>query len=340
MTNVLTIALAALIAFAVSGLLGRWMVPFLHKIHFGQTIREVGPKWHEKKSGTPTMGGFLFIIGIAAALVVCVPLFLSGSRTTLDDEMFGTKVIGGYLLALGFGAVGFLDDYIKVIKKRNLGLNVRQKLVLQFAVAVLYVLAMHLGGADTKTMIPFAGAVDLGVWYWILSVLGIVGIVNAVNFTDGIDGLNGSVTFFVAVFFMIMAGILKASGVSILAAACAGGCLGFLLWNFNPAKVFMGDTGSLFLGGMVCALGFALDVPILILLMGLIYVIEIGSVVLQVGYFKLTHGKRLFKMTPIHHSFELRGWSEVKICTVFSAVTIVCCVLALFLAMSAYGMAV
>ena len=334
--NVLAIALAAVIAFAVAGLLGRWMIPFLHKIHFGQTIREVGPEWHQKKNGTPTMGGFLFIIGIAAALVVCIPLVLSSGRT-MEDGMLGTKVVGGFVMALGFGAIGFIDDYIKVIKKRNLGLTVRQKLVLQFIVAALYLFAMHLGGADTKTMVPVIGAVDLGVWYWVLSLLGIVALVNAVNFTDGIDGLNGSVTFFVSVFFMLIAGILKSVGVSVLAAACAGGCLGFLLWNFNPAKVFMGDTGSLFLGGMVCAFGFGLDIPILIPLMGIIYVVEIVTVVLQVVYFKLTHGKRLFKMTPIHHSFELRGWSEVKICTVFSAVTILTCAVSTWFALSAYG---
>lgn len=336
--NVLAIALAAVIAFAVAGLLGKWLVPFLHKIHFGQTIREVGPEWHQKKNGTPTMGGFLFIAGMAVALAVCIPMVLSGGRT-MDDGMLGTKVIGGFLMALGFGAVGFIDDYIKVIKKRNLGLNAPQKLLLQFLVAGLYLLAMHLGGADTKTMVPFIGPVDLGVWYWILSAIGIVAVVNAVNFTDGIDGLNGSVTFFVAVFFMLIAGTLQSIGVGVLAAACAGGCLGFLLWNFNPAKVFMGDTGSLFLGGMVCALGFGLDLPILILPMGIIYLAEILSVVLQVAYFKATHGKRLFKMTPIHHSFELRGWSEVKICTVFSAVTIFACAVSVWLALTAYGLA-
>ncbi|MCH4240152.1 MAG: phospho-N-acetylmuramoyl-pentapeptide-transferase [Oscillospiraceae bacterium] len=334
--DVFAIILAAVIAFAVTALLGKWLVPFLHKINFGQTIRAVGPKWHQKKNGTPTMGGFMFIIGILIALSACIPLTLTGNKT-LSDDMVGTRVVGGYLLALGFGAIGFIDDYIKVIKKRNLGLTVLQKLVLQCIVAGGYLLAMKMGGATSVTMMPFVGAVNFGMWYWIVAFLGIVGMANAVNFTDGIDGLNGSVTFFVSVFFMIIAGMLKSAGMGVFAAACAGGCLGFLIWNFNPAKVFMGDTGSLFLGGMVCAMGFGLNVPILILVVGIIYIIEILSVVLQVTYFKATHGKRLFKMTPIHHSFEMHGWSEVKICAIFSTVTAVAGVLALFMAMSAYG---
>ncbi|WOC31509.1 MULTISPECIES: phospho-N-acetylmuramoyl-pentapeptide-transferase [Caproicibacterium] len=334
--DVIAIILAAAVAFAVTALLGKWMVPFLHKINFGQTIREVGPKWHQKKNGTPTMGGFQFIIGILLALAAALPLTLTGSKT-LSDDMAGTRVIGGYLLALAFGGIGFLDDYIKVVKKRNLGLTVLQKLALQCVAAGGYLFALKLGGMSSVTMIPFAGPVDFGIWFWIVAFLGIIGIVNAVNFTDGIDGLNGSVTFFVSVFFMIIAGMLKCAGMGVLAAACAGGCLGFLVWNFYPAKVFMGDTGSLFLGGMVCAMGFGLNLPILILLVGLIYIIEILSVVLQVTYFKATHGKRLFKMTPIHHSFEMRGWSEVKICAVFSTVTAVAGVLSVFLAMTAYG---
>ncbi|HCA71090.1 MAG TPA: phospho-N-acetylmuramoyl-pentapeptide-transferase [Ruminococcaceae bacterium] len=334
--DVFAIVLAAVIAFAVTALLGKWMVPFLHKLNFGQTIREVGPKWHQKKNGTPTMGGFMFMIGILVALAACVPLTLENGKT-LSDDMVGTRVIGGYLMALAFGAIGFLDDYIKVVKKRNLGLTVLQKLILQCIVAGGFLLTMKLGGATSVTMIPFVGPVDFGIWYWIVAFLGIVGMVNAVNFTDGIDGLNGSVTFFVAVFFMIIAGMLKSVGMGVFAAACAGGCLGFLIWNFNPAKVFMGDTGSLFLGGMVCAMGFGLNIPILILVVGIIYIIEILSVILQVIYFKATHGKRLFKMTPIHHSFEMRGWSEIKICSVFSMITAVAGVIALLLAMSAYG---
>ena len=219
--------------------------------------------------------------------------------------------------------MGFIDDYIKVVKKRNLGLNVKQKLILQFLVAGAYLFSLWLSGVGTSTLIPFIGSVDFGPAFWVLSALGIVAMVNAVNFTDGIDGLNASVTFFVAITFMVLSGIMSLYGMSIAAAAVAGGCLGFLVWNFNPAKVFMGDTGSLFLGGIVCALGFGVNLPILILFVGIIYLCEILSVVLQVSYFKATHGKRIFKMTPIHHHFEMCGWSEVKICVVFSVVTIV-----------------
>lgn len=330
MNSVWTLA-AAILAFAVTGLLGRWMVPFLHRINFGQTIREVGPKWHRKKNGTPTMGGFMFIIGIFVAAAVFVPLYYTNTNQSSLDMLMRTKIVSGLLMALGFGAVGFFDDYIKVVKKRNLGLNVKQKLVLQFLVAGAYLYSLHLAGAGSATLVPFFGHVNLGAWYWIIALFGLVGMVNAVNFTDGIDGLNASVTFFVAVFFLVISGILGVGGMGILSAAAAGGCLGFLLWNFNPAKVFMGDTGSLFLGGLVCALGFGLNIPILILPLGIVYICEILSVVLQVLYFKATHGKRLFKMSPIHHHFELCGWSEVKICAVFSLVTV------LFGALSAAG---
>ncbi len=315
-------AVAAIFSFALTALLGKWMVPFLHKINFGQTIREIGPKWHLKKNGTPTMGGFMFIIGIAVTTVICVPLYYSITKQNSLEMLMRTKIFGGLLMAVGFGAIGFFDDYIKVVKKRNLGLNVRQKLILQFIVAGAYLYSLHLAGSTSATLIPFVGKVDLGVWFWIIAVLGIVGMVNAVNFTDGIDGLNGSVTFFVALFYMMISTMVGSYGVSIFATAVAGSCLGFLIWNFNPAKVFMGDTGSLFLGGIVCALGFGLNLPILILPLGIVYIGEILSVVLQVVYFKLTHGKRLFKMSPIHHHFELCGWSEVKICRVFSGVTV------------------
>ena len=313
---------AAVISFAVTALLGIRLVPFLHKINFSQTIRESGPTWHKKKNGTPTMGGFLFIIGIIVAVLLCIPLYYQvAGKSSAADMVLQIKIVAGLLLACASGFIGFLDDYIKVVKKRNLGLNAKQKLVLQFLVAGAYLCSLSLAGAGSSTLIPFVGGVNLGIWYWILSFFGIVGIMNAVNFTDGIDGLNASVTFFVSAAFMIMAGVLRLFPVGILTAAGAGGCLGFLVWNLHPAKVFMGDTGSLFLGGLVCAYGFALNLPILILPVGIIYICEILSVVLQVSYFKWTHGKRIFKMSPIHHHFELCGWSEAKICAVFSAVT-------------------
>ena len=313
---------AALISFGITALLGKWVVPYLRRVNFGQTIRDVGPSWHRKKNGTPTMGGFLFIAGILAAALLCLMSYYRQVGSNGMNAAMRGRLIGGLLMACGFGLIGFFDDYIKVVKKRNLGLTVRQKLALQFLVAGAYLYSLHLAGTGSVTLIPFVGGVDAGVWYWALSLIGIVGMVNAVNFTDGIDGLNASVTFFVSASFLICAGLLKLVPVGILCAAAAGGCLGFLVWNFNPAKVFMGDTGSLFLGGLVCALGFDLNVPVLILPVGIVYLCEIGSVVLQVVYFKATHGKRLFRMSPIHHHFELCGWSEAKICFVFSAVTV------------------
>lgn len=320
MNSIWTVS-AAVVSFAVTALLGRWLVPFLHKINFGQTIRAEGPAWHKKKSGTPTMGGFMFIAGIFVSAGAGIFLFYRVNRLDPGQMIMGTKISAGLLMALGFGFIGFIDDYIKVVKKRNLGLNVRQKLILQFMVAGAYLYSLFLAGGGSVTLVPFFGGINLGGWYWVLSILGIVGMVNAVNFTDGIDGLNASVTFVVSSAFLVIAGILNIPAISILAAASAGACLGFLVWNFNLAKVFMGDTGSLFLGGLVCAMGFGLNLPILILPVGVIYLCEILSVVLQVCYFKATHGKRLFKMSPIHHHFELCGWSEVKICFVFSAVT-------------------
>lgn len=310
--------LAAVISFGITALLGKWMIPFLQKLHFGQTIREEGPQWHMKKQGTPTMGGLMFIIGIVVAVVVCVPLYYANAFD--ETLLMKVRVFGGLGMGLAFGLIGFIDDYIKVVKKRNLGLTVIQKLVLQFLAAAAYLAGIWLAGGKSTTLIPFVGEVDFGWGYWVLAAVLIVGIVNAVNFTDGIDGLNASVTFFVSIFVMMIAGVVSLFSISIVAVAVAAGCMGFLVWNFNPAKVFMGDTGSLFLGGMVCALAFGVNMPILLLPLGIIYIAEILSVVLQVSYFKLTHGKRLFKMSPIHHHFEMCGWSEMKICFVFSLV--------------------
>ncbi|HEX3037420.1 MAG TPA: phospho-N-acetylmuramoyl-pentapeptide-transferase [Oscillospiraceae bacterium] len=320
---------ATVLSFTITAVLGKWLIPFLHKLNFGQTIRDEGPQWHKKKQGTPTMGGIMFIIGIVVAILICVPLYYATSGSNYlqvgETPLMKVKIFGGLIMAIAFGAIGFFDDYIKVVKKRNLGLTARQKLFLQFLVAASYLASIYLtGGASASvTMIPFVGSINLGIGYWIIALLGIVGIVNAVNLTDGIDGLNASVTFFVGVFFMMIAGLMGMFGLSIVAISLAGGCLGFLVWNFNPAKVFMGDTGSLFLGGMVCAIGFGLNLPILILLVGFVYVMEILSDVLQVLYFKATHGKRIFKMAPIHHHFEMCGWSEVKICFVFSLICVV-----------------
>ena len=308
-------------SFAITALLGHWLIPELHKLKFGQTIREVGPKWHKNKQGTPTMGGLMFILGIAVAMMACLPVFYTlGVEETF---LMKVKVFAGLGMAVAFGVIGFMDDYISILKKRNLGLTEKQKLVLQFAVAAAYFLSLGLAGEPTATTIPFVGQLDLGWFYYILAAIVLVGLVNAVNFTDGIDGLNSTVSFFVFLALSLCAGALSMTGLTALGLAAAAGCVGFLLWNWHPAKVFMGDTGSLFLGGMVGALAFGLDMPILLLPVGLVYWAEILSVVLQVTYFKSTHGKRLFKMSPIHHHFEMCGWSEVKICLVFGLVALI-----------------
>ena len=328
--DIVLYCLAIVIAAVITGLLGYFMVPFLHKIKFGQTIREVGPSWHKNKQGTPTMGGIMFIIGSSVAAVICIAfLWLNGGAET---QLMFVKVVAGALMAVGFGIVGFLDDYISIKKHRNLGLTEIQKLILQFIIVGAYLLSVALAGGTTETVIPFLGSVDLGFFYYILAAVFIVGMVNAVNFTDGIDGLNTSVTLVVALVFSVIAMFLNRVGLSLYAAAIVGAMIGFLFWNANPAKVFMGDTGSLFLGGAVCALAFGVDMPILLILIGIIYIVEILSVVLQVTYFKISHGKRIFKMAPIHHHFEMCGWNENKICFVFSGVTLLAGIIGVLLA--------
>ena len=309
----------ALVSFAIAAISGRYLVPFLHKLKYGQTILDIGPSWHKNKQGTPTMGGLMFILGITISTILFVVLYAVNRDGIGDNDLF---VFTGLFMALCYGGIGFIDDYIKVVKKRNLGLTAIQKLVLQFTVAAVYLFIMYKFGDNTELFIPFLGYLDLGFFYYIIMALIIVGITNAVNLTDGIDGLNGSITFFVALFLMIIATILGSFKSDVLfSASVAGGCLGFLVWNFHPAKVFMGDTGSLFLGGIVCAMAFAMDMHFILLLVGIMYLVEMFSVMLQVSYFKISHGKRIFRMSPIHHHFEMGGWSETKIVVVFSLVT-------------------
>ena len=314
------IIIAAVAAFVVSSVIGKFLIPVLHKIKFGQPIREEGPQWHQKKSGTPTMGGIMFIVAAVAVSLACY-LVLEAINPGARDFQDHLKFYAGIAMAVLFGAIGFVDDYIKVVKKHNEGLTEKQKLALQFVVAIAYVITLVIGGCSPVTVIPFIGSVNLGIFYWVFSVILIVGFVNATNLTDGLDGLDGSVTFFVSLALMVIAGFVVDNGMSVMSASLAGACLGFLIWNFHPAKVFMGDTGSLFLGGFICAIAYGINMPVLIIPLGLIYIVEMFSVILQVGYFKLTHGKRLFKMSPIHHHFEMCGWSEVKIVVVFSIIT-------------------
>lgn len=312
----------AAIAFVFAAMNGIFMIPMLHKLKFGQEIREEGPGWHKAKSGTPTMGGFIFIPAVIAAAVIGLIVF----RADKSDAA-GTAVL--LTAAVGFGVIGFIDDYIKVIMKRNLGLRAAQKFGLQFLVAVLFsVLMVSCGIVKPEIIIPFTGKMlKLGVFAYIpFIVVVMLAAVNSVNLTDGIDGLAGTVTLVVGIFYCIMSEVHAAMPVKLLSSALCGALLGFLIYNSHPARVFMGDTGSLFLGGAVAAAAIYMQNPVALLIVGFVYVAEALSVIIQVTYFKKT-GKRIFKMSPIHHHFEMCGWSEIKIVTVFSLVTAVLCVI-------------
>ena len=318
------IIVTAFIAAAVTGLLGLALIPWLRKLKFGQTILDIGPIWHKKdKQGTPTMGGMMFIIGTVAAVAAGIFILTVNGEISIDSlgQRDTIGLISAVAAAFFFGFIGFLDDFIKVKKKQNEGLTPMQKIVLQVLVIAAYFTVRILSG-DTNTVIkfPFLGGLDLWYFYYIIMGLGILYIVNAVNLTDGLDGLCSSVTFVYCIVFAVISGMLGFSGYTILSVAAAGGCLGFLIWNWHPAKVFMGDTGSMFLGGIVATLGIGMHIEVLMVIAAAVYIWEALTVLIQMTYFKITHGKRLFKMTPIHHSFEMRGWKEVKIVIVFSLI--------------------
>ncbi|MBR5155465.1 MAG: phospho-N-acetylmuramoyl-pentapeptide-transferase [Clostridia bacterium] len=323
MVNLLIIIAIAFVASAVSGL---FLIPFLHKLKFGQEIREEGPAWHQKKSGTPTMGGFIFIVAVLVS--VALGIFITNLNEYTEDVLSLIAMLGA---ALGFGSVGFLDDYIKVILKRNLGLRAGQKFSLQFLVSLIFAVWIVASGlVDTEIIIPFTDiTVELGYIIYIpFIILVMLAAVNSVNLTDGLDGLAGFVTLFVAIFYLAVSNIKGITTVAVFAATLIGGILGFLLYNKYPAKVFMGDTGSLFLGGAISAMAIFMKNPLVLLIVGFVYVAEALSVIIQVAYFKKT-GKRIFKMSPIHHHFEMCGWSEGKVVTVFSLVTILLCLVSL-----------
>lgn len=307
-----------LTAFGVSVVLAPVMIPWLKKLKFGQQILEDGPKWHEKKSGTPTMGGMIFIAGVAVSILVALLV------------KFDIHLLMMFLIALGFGVIGFIDDYVKVIKKQNQGLTAPQKFMLQVILSVVYIFVMnYMGELNTEIILPFTGKVWAMPWwlYIVFTLIVTTGTVNSVNLTDGLDGLAASITTVVAVFFTlaaIKAGNYASSAAAVFSAAVAGGCAGFLIFNHYPAKVFMGDTGSLFLGGAVTVAAVGLKMPLILVIAGFVYLFEALSVILQVASFKLT-GKRIFKMSPIHHHFEMCGWSEVKIVAVFCLVTLLLC---------------
>ena len=320
-----SILITAVSAVALTTLLGFMMIPWLRRLKFGQVFNEIGPTWHQKKSGTPTMGGLMIICGVVLSLATGFITYILKQPQIMNDQYRQERfrLYMSVIIALMFGLIGFVDDMMKIKNHQNLGLTAKKKLIPQVAIAVFYLFVMvKFGGATTEWIFPFIGKVQLGWFYYPLSVFTIVGFVNAVNLTDGLDGLSSSVTFFYSLSMIIVSAVLGYVSTGLFATAIAGACIGFLVWNFYPAKVFMGDTGSMFLGGAVVAMAFGISYPVLLFLSGIVYLCEAFSDILQIGYFKLTHGKRIFKMAPIHHHFELSGLSEIQIALLFSAVTI------------------
>ncbi len=311
-----TVLLPVLIAFGISVVLSPIMIPFLKKLKFGQFVRDDGPESHLKKSGTPTMGGLIILCSI-----VITALFYVKSNPMILPVLFVT---------LGFGLVGFLDDYIKVVMKRSMGLRAWQKMAGQFVITAVfaYYLANYTD-LGTAVLVPFAKGyeLDLGFWFYPFLFFVVIGTVNGTNFTDGLDGLLSSITVLTATFFTVVA-IGMESGLHPITCAAVGALLGFLVFNVYPAKVFMGDTGSLALGGLIAATAIMLKMPIYIVIVGFIYLFEVISVMIQVVWFKKT-GKRVFKMAPIHHHFELCGWPETKVVAIFSIVTAILCLIGL-----------
>lgn len=308
-----TIALPALISFFVTLLIGPGLIRFMHRLKFGQYIREEGPKSHQKKSGTPTMGGVLFLAGMSAGCVFFIPRY--------------PRILPVLLTTLGFALVGFADDYIKVVMKRNLGLTALQKMLLQFLVSGAFAVYMYFfSGLGSDVMIPFTNmSVDLGWFYIPVLIFVLVGTVNGSNFTDGLDGLASSVTAVISV-FIIACSVFLGTGIHPAASAMLGALLGFLCFNTYPAKIFMGDTGSLALGGFAASSAFIMKIPFLIPVVAFIYFIEVVSVIIQVFWFKRT-GNRVFRMAPIHHHYELGGWPETKVVAIFTIVTTILCLI-------------
>lgn len=310
----LSVLMPVIISFLVSVILCPVIIPFLQKLKFGQTIRDEGPESHLKKNGTPTMGGLVILASILITSLIYVRKY--------------PDIIPVLFMNLGFGLIGFLDDYIKVVKKRSLGLTPLQKMALQFIVTAVFIYYyFNVAGLDTSIKIPFVAGTGFTMPTWLFIVfvfIVVLGTVNGVNFTDGLDGLASGVTVIVATFFAIAALSINANMTPVITAVI-GSLLGFLLFNTYPARVFMGDTGSLALGGFVASVALMLHMPLFIVIVGLIYLVEVLSVIIQVTYFKLTHGKRIFKMAPIHHHFELCGYSETQVVAAFSIVTALLC---------------
>ena len=311
------VAVPVITSFAISAAAGPMVIPVLRKLKVGQTVRDDGPQTHLKKNGTPTMGGLIFLLSVVVTSLFYVKDY--------------PKIIPILFVTVGFGIVGFLDDYIKVVLRRSEGLTPGQKMAGQLVITGIFAWYMaERSEVGLQMLIPFGGGrcLDLGMLSIPLLFIAVIGTVNGTNFTDGLDGLASSVTVMVAVFLTVVA-VGTGSGIHPVTCAVTGGLLGFLLFNVYPASVFMGDTGSLALGGFVASTAYMLRLPLFIVIVGLIYLVEVLSVMIQVSYFKATHGKRFFKMAPIHHHFEKCGWSETRIVAVFSIVTALCCLVAL-----------
>jgi phospho-N-acetylmuramoyl-pentapeptide-transferase len=308
----------ALIAFVIELVLCPVLIPVLTRLKCGQYIREEGPQAHQKKAGTPTMGGIIIVAAILVGSLFFVQAY--------------PKMVPVLLVTVGFGLVGLIDDFLKVVLKHNEGLKPLPKFTLQILISALFAYYLYRAGYSTAIVFHLFGGltIELGWFFYVFVVLAMTAFVNGVNFTDGLDGLAASVTAIIAAFFAVVSWG-QTSDVLPAASAAVGSLLGFLLFNTNPAKVFMGDTGSLALGGFVTATAFMLDMPMILLLVGLIYVAEVLSVILQVAYFKATKGKRLFRMAPIHHHFELGGWKETKVVAVFSIITAMLCLVGFLL---------
>jgi len=303
------IVIAVLVSFAISAILGPVIIPWLKRLKFGQTVREEGVQAHLKKSGTPTMGGIIFLLSITITSLFFVRQY--------------PQIIPILFLTVGFGVIGFIDDYLKIVKRRSDGLYPKQKMALQIILTAIFAFyIIRIAEIPLTLLIPFSGGqvLNLGWFAVVLMFIAVIGTVNGTNFTDGLDGLASGVTVVVAAFFTVAA-ILLQSGVEPITAAVVGALLGFILYNVYPAGVFMGDTGSLALGGFVIGTAYVMQMPLFVIIVGLIYLVEVVSVILQVLYFKRTKGKRLFKMAPIHHHFELCGWPETRIVAVFSIIT-------------------
>ena len=332
MYDVILYIAALVLTFGLTAVISHKLIPVLKSKKMGQKILEIGPRWHKSKEGTPTMGGIAFIAATAiVAILACIAAAVWGDVKTVWPFI--------YVLLYGVlnGLIGVIDDSAKLRKKQNEGLTARQKYLLQLGAAALFLIFMSMTGiVNTTLYIPFIGVTwDLGFFYYVIALLLLTGMVNSVNLTDGIDGLASGITLVVGIFFSVVAFFAIqaapfAPALSLIGATLIGGTLGFLVYNFYPARVFMGDTGSLYLGGMVVGAAFLLGNPLIVVVCGIVYICETASVMLQVAYFKMTHGKRLFRMAPIHHHFEQCGWSEVKIVSVFTAVTALACLAAWF----------